>query len=173
MISQIEQEWDESQWVNSQKAYYAYDQNQNQTDIMVYAWDGSTWLNYYQMNYGYDANNFAEFIVWKKWDTEGTSIAFGDSLYIYYHTVLTDLPSPKESEFTFYPNPCKGKLTINSSNPLGAIEIYSITGNRIYSDNTIQQQTSNEIDLTGYAKGVYIVKMYSGTKYYTQKLIVQ
>jgi hypothetical protein len=173
MISQIEQEWDESEWVNSQKAYYAYDQNQNQTNTMVYAWDGSTWLNYYQMNYGYDANNFAKFLVWKKWDTEGTSIAFGDSLYIYYHTVITGIPGPKESSLTLYPNPCKGKLTISSSKPFSSIEIYNLAGNRIYSDYTVRQQTSNEIDLSGYAKGVYVMKVYYGTKFISKKIIVQ
>jgi hypothetical protein len=173
MISQIEQEWDGGQWVNLQKVYYTYDQNQNQTNIMVYAWDGSTWLNFYQSNYGYDANNFLKFLVWKKWDTNGTSVAMGDSMYVYYHTVLSGLPDSKEPNVAFYPNPCKGKLSVNSSNPVSAIEIYSLTGNKLYSNYTFKQQTSNEIDLTGYAKGIYIMKIYYGTKFISRKIIVQ
>jgi len=100
-------------------------------------------------------------------------VSMGDSIYIYYHTVLTGLPGSKEPNVTLYPIPCKGKLSVSSSNPISAIEIYSLTGNRIYSDYPIQQQTSNEIDLTGYAKGVYIMKIYYGTKFISRKIIVQ
>jgi len=173
MILQLEKLWEGSQWVNFQKADYAYDQNMNLTDTRVVAWDGSTWLNFYEMNYGYDENNFTEFLVWKKWDDEGNLVAYGDSMYVFYHTVPTSLPDLAEPDLKIYPNPCSQKLSISSSNAIRGIEIYSLTGNRLYYNYTFRQQTSNEIDLTGYAKGIYILKIYYGTKFISRKIIVQ
>lgn len=173
LISAIEQLWEEDQWVNSQKAEYNYDQNMNMTNTMVQAWDGSTWLNFYQMSYSYDANNFTQFLVWKKWSPDGTFVAMGDSMYIYYHTVLTGITDPKESNVTLYPNPCKGELSVSSSNPITAIEIYSLTGNKLYSDYNFKQHDSNEINLTGYTKGVYVMRIYYGTKFISKKVIIQ
>jgi len=173
LVTETEQLWDETQWVNFQKANYAYDQNLNRTNTKVLAWNGSTWLNFYEMKNGYDANSFVTYLVWKKWDAAGTYVSMGDSIYVYYHTLPTSTPDEQAINVAVYPNPCHGKLSLNSSNTVSAIEIYSLTGNRLYSNYTFGQQTSNEIDLTGYATGIYIMKIYYGTKFISRKIIVQ
>jgi hypothetical protein len=109
----------------------------------------------------------------KGWNLEGTAIESGDSTRVYYHLAVTAIPGLSEANISVYPNPAKGKLTINSSRPITAIEVYSLSGKRIYSDFDVNQQTSKEIDLSGYSKGIYIMKIYNGTKSYKRKVVVQ
>jgi hypothetical protein len=97
----------------------------------------------------------------------------GDSTHYYFHTLFTGLPGLKDDIAMVYPNPTKGKLTINSSSQITAIEVYSLSGKQIYSNYNFKQQTSEEIDLSGYAKGIYIMKIYNGTKSYNRKVVVQ
>lgn len=75
--------------------------------------------------------------------------------------------------FSVYPNPTNGKFTIKSDGTVSTIEIYNLSGARVYSDFNSKKQTSNEIDLSGYAKGIYLVKIYDGKKMYSRKVVVQ
>ena len=78
-----------------------------------------------------------------------------------------------EAGITVFPNPAKGKVTLNSYSPISAVEIYSISGKRVYANYNFRQQPSGEIDLTGYAKGIYIMKVHNGAKVYNRKVVVQ
>lgn len=150
-----------------------YDANKNPTSVIAQFWDGSTWLNSMQFKFGYDADNFMQFTVFKVWDFDGIAIMLGDSTYAYYHTVVTGIPGLRSENFAVYPNPSKGKFTISGSANSNAIEIYDLQGKRIYSDYNSNLQKSKELDLSGYNKGVYILKIYNGTKSYNRKIILQ
>jgi hypothetical protein len=78
-----------------------------------------------------------------------------------------------ESELTIYPVPTDGILFINNIDKLTApfaIRIYSNTGELVYiTDNPCNR----EIDLTGYSKGLYIIKLFTGEKVYIGKFSVE
>jgi len=57
LISEFWQSWNVSNWMNYQKLTYIYDGNNNQTSFLFQTWGGSIWVNYYQFTYTYDANN--------------------------------------------------------------------------------------------------------------------
>jgi len=97
------------------KGYLYHDANKNPTGVLVQIWDGSAWLNYFQSSIGYDANNFMKFLVWKDWEMDGTTLSWGDSTYIYYHTVVTGMPGLTKGNVVVYPNPSKGRLSVTSN----------------------------------------------------------
>jgi hypothetical protein len=71
-----------------------------------------------------------------------------------------------------YPNPSTGKFTLSSDNNLSGIEVFNMSGKRIYSD-FILAKASKEVDLSKYPKGIYFIKVYKGTKSYNRKVVIQ
>lgn len=71
-----------------------------------------------------------------------------------------------------YPNPTSGKFVIDGKK-ISYIEIYNALGEKIYAITNLNQQTSNEVDLSKFQKGIYFVKIYNGTNVYNQKIVVQ
>lgn len=80
-----------------------------------------------------------------------------------------------KQNISFYPNPSHGKFTFkaywNSKNSI--LEIYNSIGKRVYYNSEISIQTANEIDLSNYPKGLYSVKIYTGTEINTGKIVIQ
>jgi len=138
-------------------------------------WNGNTsWVNGFQYTDIYDDNNFIKSSLYKEWNTDGTMIT-ADSSINYFNTVITginELTSQKEN-ITVYPNPSKGMFTISSKNHISAVEIYNLTGERIYADYKLNQQTSKEINFSTSPKGIYLVKVYNRTKSYNRKVVIQ
>jgi hypothetical protein len=56
---------------------------------------------------------------------------------------------------------------------LQEVSVYNVLGEKIYSNNTFQKQSSNEIDISSYPKGVYFVSVYNGYKTSSKKIVVQ
>lgn len=74
-----------------------------------------------------------------------------------------------------YPNPANEKITItNIDNPSkeAIISIFNITGQQIMSEK-FQIQDKIELDVSKFAKGIYILKIQIGSKIENKKLIVQ
>ncbi len=74
-----------------------------------------------------------------------------------------------------YPNPSRGLFTINIDEPIHKetiIEIYGITGGLVLK-NTFQNQTSINIDLTAYAKGLYLLKVIINEKTFNEKVFIK
>jgi hypothetical protein len=72
-----------------------------------------------------------------------------------------------------YPNPTTGIITIKSEGSIRSIDVYSITGARIYSKPNITDEASKEIDLSKFNNGVYIIVVNDGIKNHTLKVTKQ
>jgi hypothetical protein len=68
-----------------------------------------------------------------------------------------------------YPNPVKDWVTIKSNVDIKSVEIYSITGAKVYSKPAV----TNEIDLTDFQSGVYIMVVNDGVKRHTLRVVKQ
>ena len=161
-------------WKNFFRYIYTYDANNNQTSASEQDWDGSTWRNT-KLNFdSFDANNFTIGSSQKVWNTGGTYAYWSsDSTHYYFHAVVTGIAGIKDAGISVYPNPSRGKITLSSNSAVNAVEIFSLSGKRVYADYNLKPQTSNDIDLTGYAKGIYIMKVHNGAKVYISKVVVQ
>ena len=86
-------------------------------------------------------------------------------------TAISDVKNT--SEFIIYPNPGNGNFILQSKFEVKAIEIYTISGSRIYARNLIKKQGSEEIDISAFPAGIYMVSLFDGKKRYTEKLIMR
>ncbi len=100
-----------------------------------------------------------------------------------YSIIMTDVSFTKQTlclsevgieinaqfEVEVYPNPCADVLMIKSDHPIDLIEIYSAEGKLILQQNsTLPTQT---FDVSGYASGIYFIKISSGNFSSTKKFI--
>jgi N-acetylneuraminic acid mutarotase len=72
--------------------------------------------------------------------------------------------------FSIYPNPANNSFKINYSSEIKGciLEIYNMTGEKIYSEELKMQQIYLNVSV-----GIYLVKLSSGEKVVTQKLVVE
>ena len=73
------------------------------------------------------------------------------------------------NDVAIYPNPSNGTFFINNSNKMYSIEIYSIIGQKIYSE---ENSTKSEITLPNIAKGTYLVRVTIDSDSVLKKLII-
>ena len=69
--------------------------------------------------------------------------------------------------FTVFPNPTKGELIIQGLNERAHVELWSITGQRLWSTTT----SDGLLDLTNAPPGVYLLRITTGTSRQTVKVI--
>ncbi|HBL75876.1 MAG: hypothetical protein A2W90_10700 [Bacteroidetes bacterium GWF2_42_66] len=72
-----------------------------------------------------------------------------------------------------YPNPCNGRFSLKNKNDITAVEIYTVSGKKIHTLNNINQDRIEEIDISEFPDGVYFMRLFTGEKYSTQKLIIR
>lgn len=75
-----------------------------------------------------------------------------------------------ENQIRLYPNPAMAMIFIEL-NSAGHIEITEQRGRLVYEDKLYAGK--NEISLTGFSQGVYVVKLKSGNDIITRKIIIQ
>ena len=79
-------------------------------------------------------------------------------------TVAVDI-----NDIAIYPNPSNGTFSVNHSNKMYSIEIYSIIGQKIYSE---ENSTKSEITVPNIAKGTYLVRVTIDSDSILKKLII-
>lgn len=81
------------------------------------------------------------------------------------------------TDVTVFPNPTNGVVNIqtkNSASPITAVEVLSSTGQLIYSEQrTGSDRLLLSLDLTAYADGMYVVKLYSADSSEVIRIIKQ
>lgn len=85
-----------------------------------------------------------------------------------YTLNITTYPA---NNFTLYPNPVQSKTEIISNYNINNIEIYSLTGSKVYEQNLNKNNVT--LDISHLKSGLYIVIIKDEKKYSTLKLIKQ
>ena len=78
--------------------------------------------------------------------------------------------SKTENHFLLYPNPTHDKFVVESSEIIDRVTIYDITG-RVVHEQTIINHKSEIIN--SFSPGVYLIKVMSGERVMTEKLVVE
>jgi hypothetical protein len=82
------------------------------------------------------------------------------------------------AKFNVYPNPSSGKVNISIKNfsvPSITIEIIDVFGNTVWSSDNINLTDGNslqQVDLSLFEEGIYIVRTSDGTAFYNQRLMI-
>jgi hypothetical protein len=70
-------------------------------------------------------------------------------------------------EVTIYPNPVKDVLNIDCFDKVESVEIFNLLGQQVYAG------TKTTIDVSNFAKGNYVVKVYTDKGVMTKKFVVE
>jgi beta-glucanase (GH16 family) len=71
-----------------------------------------------------------------------------------------------ENKFSVYPNPSSDVLNIRTNEPIDKVELYNTIGQLI-----VAKKTTN-INISSINRGVYILKIYSGKRIVTKKVMI-
>ena len=87
--------------------------------------------------------------------------------------VVTSIPSAEDQDFLkIYPNPTGGILyldVLENSMQISEVEIINITGRTIYH----KAESIEQVDVSGFSKGLYFVKVRVNGNMYVEKVIIQ
>jgi hypothetical protein len=89
-------------------------------------------------------------------------------VYLTEQTLTLDVDRFDNSEFLVYPNPTNSKVFIGSELPIDKIHVYDMTGQAIG-----RYKGVSDIDLSTYASGVYIFRIYGSDGSFVIKKIVK
>lgn len=163
-------------WQNSWQTVLTYDASRKRTDQLTRVWNGSSWYNSAQTITVRDGDGLVINESHKNWlyPADGSPVIVqGDSTNYKYHKVVTGISALPEGRVEVYPNPNKGRFRIRCDDVIHSLEIFKITGERMYAGFNLSLQSGQEIDLTRLPKGVYILKIYSEAKIWTGKVVLQ
>ncbi|MEP6645807.1 MAG: T9SS type A sorting domain-containing protein [Saprospiraceae bacterium] len=76
-----------------------------------------------------------------------------------------------------YPNPTNGNLQVIMNNTelpkTFDLGVYDVNGKRVYLKSKADMELINDIDLSNFAKGYYILRLFDGRQSYQTKVILQ
>jgi len=171
LTNELMQDWNGSGWDNYSNSIYAYDERNNLKTRTDQLWDGASWVQSSLNANTFDINNFMLSETNRNWTN--SILINGDSTYYNIHTVITSINELNTETLSLFPNPGYGKFTIKSNNPIGNVEIYNMSGERVYSDTKNKQQNTLDIDLRNSSKGVYLLKVSVGNRIINRKVIIK
>jgi hypothetical protein len=103
---------------------------------------------------GFDPTNFFQFKIGASSDLR-TQLGYFDNIYFYKASTL-NIESNKLLGFSMYPNPASNRLHISAANTIQNAEIYNVLGKKVM--NVTINKTSESIDISNLASGVYMIK---------------
>jgi hypothetical protein len=157
-------------WGDFDRFLYGYDENNNPTSYIIQDWNDSTWMDLGYLYQKFDDNNFKLYESSRTW--EGDTY-YGDSVVYYFHSLPTGFTELRKENISVYPNPGNGILRIKITDNIENVVIYNLIGDKVYNDFEFSNQSSTEINVSNFPKGIYIFKVHSGKKNYTQKIMIQ
>ena len=96
--------------------------------------------------------------------------ADGNSVPACVSVEFYDIVEPAEAEFAIYPNPVNNTLYINGGNAQYTYEMYNGMGQKMAFGNA---NGNTQISVNGMAKGVYFLRITTGTQVRVEKVVVE
>ena len=88
--------------------------------------------------------------------------------------IATTLPEQTAEDITLFPNPTTGMVTVKASDiGNGIIEIVDMQGNSLQKSAFSNAKLGYQLNVSGYAKGVYILNIIANNKKYSKRLVIQ
>jgi hypothetical protein len=171
ITNELEQVWNGSGWDNSTNYIYVYDANNNQKTKIIQTWNGASWIQSVLSSFTFDLNNFVESETNRNWTN--AVLTSGDSTLYHFHTIPTGTNDMHNETISLFPNPGDGRFTIKSNSLIDKIEVYNMSGEKIYSDLKCKGKNSFETDISYCSRGVYLLKVYTGKVIINRKVIIK
>ncbi len=176
--------WDGTDWVSVEKYEYSYDANSNLILYQYYYFDDTQGIRSFKIEYNYDLNYLLSEIAnpWGNYFFKNKLIfmdkyRWGNDTWIsdgkadVYYSDIDSLIS-EHSNTNLYPNPAKSQLTIsNELFLINKIEIINTNGKRV--KQFVANSNQIVVDISGFSKGIYIVKVTTNKGVSTEKLVIE
>lgn len=169
---ELNQTWNGATWINESQLLSIYDGNYNLLKEMDQNWNGTAWIDSRTSINTYSVNNILKSESDRYWDIDGITVTSGDSTHYYFSETSVGSSETKDDKISLYPNPNAGKFKIMSPNNIIRIEISNLLGEMVLSNFRINKNNP-EIDLSEYAKGIYVVKIKTANETIIRKIIVR
>ena len=144
-------------------------------------WNGGIIHKYGDNHYGSEVTltiEPAENFVFLNWTEDGEVVSEEESFtftltdHHYFIAHLLDVTSVGENAqqtLNIYPNPVNDKLIVEAQEAISSVEIYSLTGAKVFSQEYNSEKV--EIEVSSLQSGVYFIKMMTGNSFETRRLI--
>lgn len=120
--------------------------------------------------YGFSPGTVLYVEVYKKGATAPSVAANRFIISAYYNNNL-ETESFKSDNFTYFPNPVKDFLNLSNNREITKVELYDMLQQKVYSKALSAKEVS--VDLSGIAKGIYLVNVTTGQETKILKVIKQ
>ena len=162
----------------NRKCNFTYDSNDNLIENLVEKWQNNSWVNEVKYTYTYYPNGFSNSGMYENWINSNWVLSkclvdlFCDENIIYniseakyevrIHSNTNYINKDKiDLNSSLFPNPATNSLTLNLSQlqqlQNASLSIYDIQGKQLLQQSLTEQQT--QINISSFAKGIYIVKL--------------
>ena len=172
VAEELNQIWDGTTWIDESHLLNMYDGNFNLLKEMDQKWNGTAWINSRTLINTYSANNNLISVSEKYWDTDGITVTSGDSTQYYFSEASVRIKEISSTNISLFPNPTTGKFKIMSSDNIKELEITNLMGESVYNSLGINNSSLN-LDVTNYLKGIYVVRIKTETETVNRKIIVR
>lgn len=98
---------------------------------------------------------------------DGSGITGNISINISNQTMLSIEENLNDFDLTVYPNPTNGVLNISSNNKIELIEIYNITGQKVFQTNQVK------FDVNYLESGIYSIRIVTKKRTTTKQVIIK
>jgi hypothetical protein len=89
-------------------------------------------------------------------------------------TITTGTSEQNPSELNVFPNPSNGIFTIAPANfKAGLLEVYDMTGKKVYSSVMNPESGNQTLDLSGYSKGIYLLNFISNEQTISKRIVLE
>jgi hypothetical protein len=171
-LTETEQYWSGTAWVNSNRYVQTYDANGNETSNQSLKWQTNSWLKSYANTSCYDVNSFKYCSTSRWYESNGSTVGFGDSSKTYYKTVVgIHNNKADQNQLSVYPNPGKGVFTIGNAKDITSLKVYNIQGIEVF--NTKVESVNTSIDISNLPAGMYFIRANSGNTPIIHKVIIE
>ena len=153
--------WQSNAWVNYRKYTYIYDVNGNSIAGKLEAWQNNNWSSFAAELSVYSSTNVNYSVFAARYEAHFVSFTNG----INENSIKNNL--------SLFPNPATNSLTLNLSQlkmlQNTSVSVYDIQGKLLLHQSITQPLT--ELNITQFAKGIYIVKVNSDSEILQSKFI--
>lgn len=99
----------------------------------------------------------------------GTYASFGQALDFNLNVSTLSSATFDSEALSIYPVPAKNKVTIAYKSAIGNMQVYNQLGQEVYSSRNLGSQAS--LDVSGFANGVYFIKLYNEKEAQTFRIV--
>jgi hypothetical protein len=191
ILTYISELWQNNSWVNDKKNSFTYDASGNILNNLMELWQNNTWKNYQKCSYTYDSHGNSITGNNEGWFNNNWALSLNGALDVYsfknsillivniaryeahFVSFTNGINETTAKQLNLYPNPANNSLTLNLSQQQelqnANLSIYDIQGKQLLHQNITEAQT--QLDISSFAKGIYIVKLQTDKETLQSKFI--